>query len=277
VVSGAQLRRCGLTAEAIRRRVRARRLHRLHYGVYAVGHLALTARSHYLAAVLACGEGALASHRTAAALWQLRSAPTSIEVTAPRGRKPRAGIIVHRSRVIDADDHATIDRIPVTSLARTLVDLADVLNQRQLANAVHQADILRLLDLVAIQQALDRLPGRTGHRRLHRVLATYAPDHDAGALQQRFLDFCRSHALPTPQTQVPVAGYVVDFLWPRANLAVETDGAATHHTRRAFYADRRRDRALAAAGIQVIRVTWPDLDEAESLRSELAAILARSG
>jgi len=238
--------------------------------------MALTRRSHYLAAVLACGTDALLSHRTAGVLWGLLQTCTQIEVTAPRGRKQRPGITVHRSRLIHLDDRALVDAIPVTSVARTLVDLADVLTERRLADAVHRAEILRLFDLTALEQARDHVPGRAGRHRLRRVLASYQP-RDENALQQRFLDFCAAHHLPTPQTQTQVGPYTIDFLWPEAGLAVETDGAGTHHTRRAFYADRKRDRALAAAGIQVIRVTWPDFEEPDVLHTELAAILARPG
>ena len=267
----------GLSKTGIRRRVEAGRLHRLHYGVYAVGHVALTPRSRYLAAVLACGPAALVSHRTAGVVWGLLSSCTRIEVTAPRGRGPRPGIAVHRSRLIHPADRAVVDAIPVTSVARTLVDLAEVLGERRLANAVHEAEVLRLFDLTKLQQTLDRVPGRAGRHRLRRVLASYEPEFDPNRLQRRFLELCRGQGLPIPQAQVPIGGDTVDFFWPDAKVAVETDGAGVHHTRRAFYADRRRDRALAAVGVHVIRVTWPDLEEPIGLTRELTAILSRRG
>ena len=240
-----------------------------------MGHRALTAKSHYLAAVLACGPGALASHVTAAVIWGLLRSATKIDVTVPRGRKPRAGILVHRSRLIAPEDRTIVDGIPVTSVARTLVDLADVLTERRLADVVHRAEILRVFDLTPLQAALERLSGRAGRHRLRRVLKAYEPE-DENPLQQRFLDFCRSRNLPTPQSQAQIGPYTVDFLWPDAGLAIETDGAATHHTRRAFHGDRRRDRALAARGIQVIRITAPDFDRPDSLRREIEAILGRA-
>jgi very-short-patch-repair endonuclease len=272
VVSAPELYALGFTKDGVRRRVQARRLVRLHYGVYAVGHMALTSRSRYLAAVLACGEGALASHRTAAVLHGLHRSTTKIEVTGPRGRKPRKGILVHRSRLIAPDDRARVDNIPTTSVARTLVDLADVLDERRLADAIHRAEILRIFDLSPLQATLDRLPGRAGRHKLKRVLAMYEPERDDNPLQQRFLDLCRRAGLPEPRREVQIGGHTVDFLWPDVNLAIETDGAATHHTRQAFYGDRKRDRALAARGIRVARLTAPDFEDEPALVAEIEAI-----
>jgi very-short-patch-repair endonuclease len=272
VISAAQLYALGFTEQAIWRRVQTKRLHRLHRGVYAVGHIALTAHSHYLAAVLACGPGALASHRTAAVLHGLLRSTTKIEVTAPRGRGRHEGIRVHRSRLIAAEDRALIDGIPTTSAARTLVDLADVLDERRLADAVHRAEILRIFDLSPLQATLARLPGRAGRHKLRRVLAAYEPERDENPLQERFLDLCRRAGLPAPRREVQIGGHTVDFLWPDVNLAIETDGAATHHTRRAFHENRKRDRALAARGIRVARLTAPDFNDPVQLVAELEAI-----
>ena len=165
----------------------------------------------------------------------------------------------------------------MTSVARTLVDLADVLTQRRLADAIHEAEVQRRFDLVEIQAVLDRVPGRTGEGRLRRVLAAYdAPALTRSEAERRFLDLCAANGLPRPETNVSIARYEVDFLWRRADVAVEVDGAAAHHTRRAFHADRRRDRVLAAHGIHVLRITWRDLTrEPRALAEQLAAILAR--
>jgi Protein of unknown function (DUF559) len=247
--------------------------------VYAVGHVAVTARGRQLAAVLACGPGALLSHRSAAELWGVGPSSPRPEVTAPRYRRQRAGIAVHRSRSIGPADVAVEDAIPVTSVARTLVDLAEVLSERRLADAVHEAEVRRLFDGATVEAILERLPGRPGHARLRRVLGAYGagPAPTRSEAERRFLDLCARAGLPAPQANVPIGGLEVDFLWRAIGVAVEVDGVAAHHTRRAFHADRRRDRLLAARGIQVVRVTWSDLVDEAALGRELAAVLdARS-
>jgi very-short-patch-repair endonuclease len=278
VVSAAQLRALGLTAGGIEVRLRARRLFRLHRGVYAVGHTALTSQGRDLAAVLACGPGALLSHRSAARRWGLlRSSSSRIEVTAPRARKPRPGIVVRRSRSIDRDDAATVLGIPVTSVARTLVDLAEVLDATRLERAVNEAEVLRLFDLDAITATLERLHGRRRARRLRRVLATYVPEprFTRSDAERRFLRLCSERGLPAPETNCWIGGQEVDAYWPDARLAVEVDSRTFHTTLRAFEEDRRRDRSLAALGIQVSRVTSRDLRDGARLAAELAAIRAR--
>ena len=173
------------------------------------------------------------------------------------------------------EDRAVMDAIPVTSPARTLVDLAEVLTERRLADAVHESEVQRVLDLGAVERAIGRVPGRRGRHRLERVLAAYegGPPMTRTEAERRFLRLCEGHSVPRPQTNVLVGGYEVDFHWPGARLVVEVDGGATHHTRRAFHADRRRDRALAVEGIQVLRVTWRDLDDGAGLARELLRVL----
>jgi very-short-patch-repair endonuclease len=276
VVSGRQLAELGFTADAIRRRLEARRLHRLHRGVYAVGHRGITPRGHYLAAVVACGPHALLSHHHAAAIHGLlRAAPSApIHVTVPRGVKPKPGISIHRTRSLHPDDRITVDAIPTTSIARTIVDLADVLTDRRLAAVVNEAEVLRRFDLNAIEATQARLPGRTGRHRLARVLAAHTEPlgYSLTEAERRLLELCERHGLPRPQ-RVFAAGYELDFYWADAWLAVEVDGGAYHRTRRAFLEDRRRDRRLAAEGIQVARVPWRDLTEAAAdLAAELRAI-----
>jgi very-short-patch-repair endonuclease len=266
-----------LSAGEIEGGVTAGWLVRLHKGVYAVGHTALTHRSHLIAAVYACGPKALASHRAAGELWGILPGGQPIEVTTPRSRTKHGGILVHRSRHIAPEDRATIDAIPVTSLARTLVDLADVVPEKRLADAVHEAEVKRLFDLREIERVLDSLPGRKGRHKLRRVLAAYndVQPFTRNRAERLVLNMCAKHGLPTPQVNNSIAGYEVDFLWPEANLALEFDGAATHLTRRAFQADRARDRALAAQGIHVVRATWRDLREGEAaLAHEVRAIIA---
>ena len=278
VVSQTQLVALGLTPQAIYRRRLRGNLVALHRGVYAVGHIALTVRSRELAAVLACGPEAMLSHRSAAALWGLRrTSSPRIEVTAPRGRKPRDGIVVHRSRVLAEEDRALVDTIPITSVARTLVDLADMLQSSSLGNAVNEAELLGLFDLGTLERTLERVAPRRGRGRLARVLQDYRPQPQftRSAGERRLLRVCRDHGLPCPKANMWVAGHEIDLYWPDARLAVELDGRAVHGTTRAFQDDRRRDRALAACGIQVARVTERDLDDEATLAGELHQIRAR--
>lgn len=272
-----QLLSIGVTTSGIRRRVQAGRLHRLYRGVYAVGHVALSRGARELAAVWACGPYAVLSHRSAAALWGLfRAFPARIEVSAPRSRGRRAGMVVHRTRCLAPEDRTEINGIPVTSLARTLVDLAEVVSPHWLARAVHEAEVKNLFDLKEIDAALARVPGRRGRHRLQRVLALYRPlEHELrSANERRFLALCRHQELPEPAPRL-IGGYLVDFYWEDASLAIEVDGAAVHHTRRAFHEDRARDRALAAHGVQVLRVTEPDLDLAVELAAQLREVRLR--
>jgi very-short-patch-repair endonuclease len=268
------LRELGLTRHRIEARAAAGRLRRLHRGVYAVGHEAITVEGRLLAAVLACGPAALASHRAAGGLHGLMGRG-HIEVTAPRGCKGGAGIELHRSRSLTAADRTLADAVPVTTVARTLVDLADVLSERSLARAVRRAEELRVLDLRGLNEVQARVPGRRGRHRLGRVLAAYRaePNFLRSEAERRLKLLCEEHGLPQPRFNTSVAGYEVDVYRPDARLALEFDGAETHLTRHAFHADRRRDRALAVEGVQTLRVTWPDL--AAPLAHQVLAILRR--
>jgi very-short-patch-repair endonuclease len=266
----------GLTKHAVRRRVESKRLHPLYRGVYAVGHDALTPDSRRLAAVLACGPGALLSHRAAGAAQRLLPSSPQSEITVPHGRKSKPGIVIHRSRLIHPDDRSSVRGIPVTSVARTLVDLADVLNEERLARAVHEAEVQRVFDLGAVQAVAARLPGRKGMHKLSRVLAAYRPEPHflRSEAERRFKQLCERHSLPQPQFNVYIAGQELDAWWEDVQIAVEIDGAEVHHTRRAFQEDRARDRRLAAQAIRVVRVTSRDLDDDARLAAELRAIRA---
>ena len=274
IVKREQMREAGLTKDGVRRRVEAGWLVRLYDGVYAVGHTALTDKSHLIAAVYACGPEALAGYRSAGAMWGVLRGPQTIEVTAPRGRKPKRGMTVHRSRLIHEEDRALIDNIPVTSLARTLVDLADILPEKQLASAVHEAEVQRLFDLTQVRRVLERLPGRKGRHRLARVLSAYkdVQPFTRSRAERLVLEMCQDRGLPQPRTNTWIESQEVDFYWPEAQLALEFDGRAVHHTTKAFHEDRRRDRALAARGIHVVRATAKD--ELRELAEELRTILA---
>jgi very-short-patch-repair endonuclease len=274
VVSLRQLLALGLSRSAVEGRVRGKRLLPLHRGVYAVGHRALTWRGRLIAAVYACGPGALASHRAAGALHGIVNSGR-IEVTVPRSCGAHPGITVHRTRSLDDPDRTFIAAVPVTTVARTLVDLADTESEERLAKAVHEAEILRVFDLRALEQAQARAGTRTGRGRLTRVLAAYQPEPHflRSRAERRVKDLCAEAGLPKPQFNISLGGYELDVYWPEARLALEIDGAETHATTYAFHSDRRRDRALAAQGIQVNRVTWPDLNA--DLTRQLREILAR--
>ena len=235
VVSRAQLLALGITKDAIRRRVERKRLLLLHARVYAVGHLALTVDSRRMAAVLACGRGALLSHRAAGALQALLPSSPQFDVTVPGGgSRSRAGIVVHRSRCLHEEDRDEMRGIPVTSVARTVVDLAEVLDEERLAKAVKEAEIQRTFDLIAIERVLARVAGRTGRHRLAQVLAAYRPDphFTRSGAERRFLELCQRNGLPTPRMNTWVGGHEVDAYWADVDVVVELDGVEAHGTRR---------------------------------------------
>jgi very-short-patch-repair endonuclease len=276
VVSGEQLRELGFTRGQVRARIEGKRLLPVHRAVYAVGHLDLSLDGRRLAAVLACGPGALLSHRAGGALQGLLTWAPRLDVTVPTPRKARDGIELHRSRLIHPEDRDQVRGIPVTGVARTLVDLADVLSEARLAKAVHEAEVQRAFDLKAIERVLSRLPGRRGRHRLSRVLAAYRPDPSftRSRAERRFLALCERHGLPRPATNVWIGDQEVDAYWEDVGVVVQIDGAEAHNTRVAFREDRARDRRLSALGLRVVRITWADLDDEAQLADELRALRA---
>lgn len=265
VVSVRQLYSLGLSDRQVRKRLAVGSLHRLHRGVYAVGHMRLTREGRWLAAVFACGEGAVLSHQGAAELWGLRrrSRGRAIEVTVPltSGRRQRAGIVVHRAGTLRPEERTRHRRIPVTTPVRTILDLATRLARRQLERAMDEAERLGLCTEDDLDDIVTEHFGRPGAGALRALLE----EHRAGStatrndFEERFLSLCRRYCLPQPEVNVPLVDYVVDFLWPDAKLVVEVDGRATHGTRRAFHEDRDRDGRLAVAGYRVVRFTWWDV------------------
>jgi len=284
VVTVAQLQTAGITLSAIRRRVSSGRLHRVHRGVYAVGHRHLTVHGDRMAAVLACAPGAVLSHRSAAALWGLLPmGRSSIDVTA-HGRCGRglSGINAHRGDSLHAADRTVREGIPCTRLERTLLDLAGTAHIRDLNTAVSEAEVLRLLDRSAVQRVLDRNPGRAGSAVLRQLLLDLDPQtrHTRNKLEQRFFAMCKQARLPRPEinTLIPVLDgqLEADFLWREARLVVETDGRQSHGTASAFERDRRRDQRLQLAGWKVVRCTWRQVtNEPEELSDILRALLTR--
>jgi hypothetical protein len=282
VVDLDQLRDAGLGLGAINFRVRAGRLHRLHRGVFAVGHTRLSREGRWMAALLATGEGAVLSHVSAATLWELRpTGAASIHVTVPTyaGRARRAGVVVHRSRTLGAADLDRRDGIALTSVARTLVDLAGMLAPGPLERAVERSLELRLFDLARVRAAIDARPTSRGAGALARVVAAVhdEPTLTRSELEALMRDLCAAHGIEPPAVNARVEGYEVDFLWRSQRLIVETDGHASHGTRMAFERDRARDARLTMLGYRVVRFTHRQLvREPDVVVATLLALLATS-
>ena len=233
-----------------------------------------------MAAVLAGGPGAVLSHRSAGRLWGLLAAgPGPVEITrsgGPRTRRP--GIVAHESELA-SDEIACSTGIPVTSPFRTLFDLAGALSERQLERAMNEADVRRLLDRVSLPQLLERYPGRRGVAKLRALLAERGPDGiTRNEFEEAFVALLDATGLPRPRLNADLAlrgrYFEVDCLWQAQRVAVELDGRAVHGTRRAFEADRARDRILLAEGWHPMRVTWRQLhDEPEAVTRDLRRLL----
>jgi predicted transcriptional regulator of viral defense system len=270
VVSLSQLVALGMSRSGVQSRVDRGRLHRVHQGVYSVGHSLLSIEGRYMAAVLACGPGAALSHRAAADHLGIRNTSRArIDVTAPGARgRSRRGIDAHESASLAPDDVAVTRDIPCTTVARTLLDLAEVVDRRAVERAIERAEQLRLFDLRAVERALDRANGRTGASVVRRLLARadWRPTLTREELEERFVALCRGAGVPQPEVNawLPLGsgeGMEVDFLWRAERLIAETDGWETHGTRRAFERDRLRDQELALAGFRVVRFTWRQVED----------------
>lgn len=279
VVARAQLRRLGFGSGAIDRRIELGRLHVVHQAVFAVGHRLLTIEGRWMAAVLAGGRGATLSHSSAADLHGLTALRRPhAHVTAPRRLRARRGISFHES-TLPADEYDLRDGIPVTTVARTLIDLAAVTSMVRLEQAVARAEHRGLADSPSLAELVTRYPGRRGMAALRTVLAAGRLGGIAASeLELRFLEFLDSRRLPRPQVNQPLepAGrrMIVDCLWPAERLVVELDGRGHHGHEQAFEADRARDLALAAAGYVAVRVTWWRLhQEPDELERELREAL----
>ena len=284
VVSLPQLRDRGFGDTGIEGRLRRGLLLPIHRGVYAVGHGKLTVEGRWMAAVLAFGPRAVLSHRSAGRLWGLvpRGSTAPPEVTRPTAFRARPGIRAHQSALPD-DEVEIVDGIPVTSLSRTLFDLAAVIGRRQLERAMSEAEVLGLTDRLSIPDLLVRYPRRRGAATMRALLRERAAERGVtrSELEERFAALIDQHGLPRPRLNASVAArgrfLEVDCVWRSDRLIFELDGHGVHGTRRAFEADRRRDRLLVAEGWRVIRVTWRQLrDDSASIASELRSML-RSG
>jgi very-short-patch-repair endonuclease len=236
-----QLREAGLGRNSISHRARTGRLHRIHRGVYALGHAGLAREGRWMAAVLACGDTAVLSHRSAAALWRLLPAsagPVHVSIATRSGREKRTGIRLHRPKKLPARQVTLRHRIPVTTPARTIADLHRMVPPPELREAIRQAAVLGL--------PVEVEPGREPTR---------------SELEHRFLRLCERHRLPKPLVNHRVGRLEVDFLWPEQRVVVETDGYRYHRGRAAFEDDRSRDLQLRDAGFDVIRLTYRQVAE----------------
>jgi very-short-patch-repair endonuclease len=285
VVGHAQLMAIGLTRHEIGDRIRAKRLHRLHRGVYAVGHRRLTRAGRYMAAVLAAGEGAVLSHRAAAGLWELRTPREGrIEVIAPCHRRGDRDLQI-RQCALAPDEVTTRQGIPVTTPARTIIDLASCvpkhLSQSELERAIRQAVYLRLTSTALLVDAVERHAGRRGMKKLRQALVHLgeAPGITRSTLEQRFLRFLRKHNLPIPELNVEMEVFgrqiEADCVWRQQRVIVELDGRDGHDSTPAFESDRARDSAVQAARWRVVRVTSARMrTDGDRLATELRALVA---
>jgi very-short-patch-repair endonuclease len=269
VVGYSQALAAGVSRRAVERRAASGHLRRVHRGVYVVGHGILAPLARETAALLACGDRAVLSHRSAAVLWRLIDAddeqPVDVSLQTRSARR-RDGIRVHRPAELRDEEVRTVAGLPVTAPARTLLDLAPVLGARDLERVVAEAQVRRLV-------RPGDLRGR-GSRAIDALLDD-GPRLTRSEAERRLLSLVRAARLPAPRTNVRVAAFEVDALWEAQRLAVEVDGFAFHGHRRAWERDHRRDLALQAAGLRTLRLTWRQLvDEPEAVVAALARGLA---
>jgi Transcriptional regulator, AbiEi antitoxin/Protein of unknown function (DUF559) len=257
IVTREQLAAVGIDKSGVTRRVAAGRLHRLHRGVYAVGHLSLSWRGRWLAAVLAAGDGAVLSHASAAALWKFLQpieGPVHVSLPAVVNRMPRPGLRLHRSRTLARRDVTRTHGIAVTTPARTIEDIRGEVTPHLFRRALRQAEL-------------------AGHRVPHLGVVK----RTRSDLELLFLALCEAHGLPRPEVNVRVGPYLVDFLWPAERVAVETDSWEYHHGSVAFEEDHERDLALGARGLTVRRYTGDQLEAAsDAVAADLRQALGLS-
>jgi len=285
VVSARQLTDIGYSRSSAAKAAGVSRLHRLHQGVYVVGHRRLTWHGRCWAAVLGAEVNevdevvwpAVASHGSAAYLWGLyRFAPEGIDVTAPIRRRATREFRVHFSSILAPEDRREREGIPVTSVPRTLLDLAIGTRPDRLERLLERAEELELLDLVAVHDVLGRAGGHRGRGRLRRALAYYEPDPSftRSRFEKQFRREVIAAGFPAPSMNFNYAGYELDAFWPELRFVVELDLFETHGTRAAFERDHLRQEELKLIGVEMIRVTRPRFQrEPEAVMRNLAVLL----
>jgi very-short-patch-repair endonuclease len=268
LVTHRQLRQLGFSSSRIARSSKALRLHRVHRGVYCVGHPVLSDRGRCLAAAMASGRGAVVSHRAAAWLWGLLPAcPKTIDVTVTSHGGNRPGIALHHSSTLVPEEHGRFGPIPATALPRTLLDVAATASPRLIWNVVDRAERRDVLDLDGIDAMLKRRSGHRGAARLRQALAIYRePGFYRARSERLFRRLVKKAGLRMPAINTWVDRFEIDAYWEKERFAVEIDGWETHRTRRAFENDRLRQEEMKLAGIDTIRIS------ARRIETEPAAV-----
>lgn len=275
VVTRGQLLAVGFSAAAVQRAVQAGRLHVRHRGVYAVGHPVLPREGRWLAAVLACGDGAVLSHRSAAALWDLRASSRAlVDVTSARHRTAPRGIALRRTVRLAPWEVTVHAGIPVTTVSRTLADLAAVLRLRDLERTLERAETQQVLDARAV---LRSATCRSGAVAVRRVLAAWRPSRTKSELEVALLLLIERSGLPRPEVNALIEGFEADLLWRRERVVAEADSLQFHLSRAAMERDRRRDAVLAARGYRVLRFTDRQVRARPSEVTDALAIAIGSG
>jgi predicted transcriptional regulator of viral defense system/very-short-patch-repair endonuclease len=281
LVSRDQLRALGIGSTAISIRLHTARLHRVHAGVYSVGHQLLPREGRWLAAVLASGPGAVLSHWSAAALWMIRPNSRSlIDITTPHKSRSWDGIKRHH-KALPSDEVTVHDRIPVTTVPRTIFDLAATEDIDTIAAMLRESEHRNLWDRLSLPDLVERYPGRRGVRKVRLALQRITEEPSGrkrSRLEERFAPFLRRHRLPLPRFNdwilLGPKRFQVDCHWPGTGQIVELDGWESHSSRSAFQDDRERDRRLKVAGYSTTHITWNQLrDEPEAIASDLRALL----
>jgi very-short-patch-repair endonuclease len=271
----------GLGKRAIEQRLAHGRLHRVHSGVYAVGHRLTPKKGVWMAAVLAAGPKAVLSHHSAAALWGLRGySERAVEVTAPRKSTSSRQIRRHYS-LLPADEVSVREGIPVTTVPRTIFDLAVTESGDVVENLLREMEFRELWDRLSLWDLVERYPGKRGVRKVRAALERLKEEPSGckrSPLEEQFAPFLRRHHLPLPRFNdwilLGAKRYQVDCHWSGTWQIVELDGWEGHGTKSAFREDRARDRALRVAGYSVTRLTWNQLDdEPEAVSADLRVLL----
>jgi hypothetical protein len=266
----------GWDDDAISYRLKCGRLYRSHPGVYTVGAPPVTPEEHAMAAVLACGDRAALSHGSALALWGIwRRWDRPFEVTVTGDRRPK-GISVHRTAKLDRRDTTRHRGIPVTTLARTLLDVAPRMTPKSLTRAVNTGRQNGHVHLDALAEAIRRHPGHRGAAKLRSVLGHAGDRPTRSGFEDDFLEFCRRFGLPMPRVNTIVAGHEVDALFVEERVIVELDSWRFHSSRRSFEEDRKRDADTLMADHVTIRLTDDRFaDQPERVADDLHAIIER--
>lgn len=274
-----QLLELGFSGDMIKRRI-GRDLHRLHRGVYAYGHRSITQEGRWMAAVLAFGPHAVLSHRSAGQFWGLvlRSS-IAPEMTRPTRARTRPHLVVHEAELM-GDEVVRVRGIPVTSVPRTMLDLAATRSEREVERAWNEMEVRGYHDKLSVPHLLERHPGRKGSLLLARLASrkTLPVGITRNDLEEAFLALVDRHKLPRPRmnVHVPLRGrfYEIDCLWEDRKVAIELDGGGAHGTTRAFQKDRERDRILLAEGYRTARITWDHIhDTPQEVADDLRLIL----